>query len=427
MRIQSGATDRYIYFVAVDATDLKTRETALTGFAVRRSRNGGLSAAMDVPTVHETDQSNMPGVYELLLDEDTTIAAANDAEEMVLHITKAGMAPVTRVVELYRPETTAGRTLTLESDGVGHADVKEVLGDATSATDLKDFADAGYDPATNKVQGVVLADTVTTYTGNTVQTGDSFSRLGAAAGASVSADVAAVKVDSAAILVDTGTTLDAHMTDIKGTGFVKDTHSLIDIETYVDLIDDGTSGLAKIATDVAAALVDTTALNDVKIPNTISLANINAEVDTALADIHLDHLLATNYDPADKPGAVTALLNELVESDGGVSRLTANALEQAAGSTGLSKLTSGTARAGTISTITLATSHPDDVDFFYLARIILTGGAGAGQSRLIVGYTALRVATVNRDWTTAPGEGTTYEIQGADGMTMPIGAGTASE
>lgn len=33
-----------------------------------------------------------------------------------------------------------------------------------SAIDLKDFADAGYDPDTNKVAGVVLADTVTTLT-----------------------------------------------------------------------------------------------------------------------------------------------------------------------------------------------------------------------------------------------------------------------
>jgi hypothetical protein len=39
------------------------------------------------------------------------------------------------------------------------------------------------------------------------QTGDNFARLGAPAGASVSADVAAVKADSAAVLVDTGTTL----------------------------------------------------------------------------------------------------------------------------------------------------------------------------------------------------------------------------
>ena len=50
-----------------------------------------------------------------------------------------------------------------------------------------------------------LTDTLTTYTGNTVQTGDAYARLGAPAGASVSADVAAVKSDSAAILDDTGT------------------------------------------------------------------------------------------------------------------------------------------------------------------------------------------------------------------------------
>jgi len=49
-------------------------------------------------------------------------------------------------------------------------DTFQLGGVTQSATDLKDFADAGYDPATNKVQGVVLVDTVTTYTGNTPQT-----------------------------------------------------------------------------------------------------------------------------------------------------------------------------------------------------------------------------------------------------------------
>lgn len=40
----------------------------------------------------------------------------------------------------------------------------EMGGVAQSATDLKDFADAGYDPGTNKVQGVVLVDTTTVNT-----------------------------------------------------------------------------------------------------------------------------------------------------------------------------------------------------------------------------------------------------------------------
>lgn len=47
--------------------------------------------------------------------------------------------------------------------------------------------------------------TVTTLTGHTAQTGDCYARLGAPAGASVSADVAAVKSDTAAVLLDTGT------------------------------------------------------------------------------------------------------------------------------------------------------------------------------------------------------------------------------
>lgn len=100
--------------------------------------------------------------------------------------------------------------------------VVQIAGDAQSGTDLKDFADTGYDPATNKVQGVVLVDTLSatavqaiwdaltsalTTVGSigkkladwvigTTQTGDSFARLGAPAGASVSADIAAVQADT---------------------------------------------------------------------------------------------------------------------------------------------------------------------------------------------------------------------------------------
>jgi hypothetical protein len=54
-----------------------------------------------------------------------------------------------------------------------------------------------------KVAGVVLTDTITTHTGNTPQTGDNFARIGAPAGASVSADIAATKADTAAIKLKT--------------------------------------------------------------------------------------------------------------------------------------------------------------------------------------------------------------------------------
>lgn len=58
-------------------------------------------------------------------------------------------------------------------------------------------------------------------------------------------------------------------------------------------------------------------------------AEVQSEVQDAIEVNHLDHLLAVDYDPASKPGVATALLNELIESDSGVSRYTANALEQA--------------------------------------------------------------------------------------------------
>ena len=45
MRMPSGVTDQYVYFVAVDSTDLVTRKTGLASFTVYRSRNGGAAAA----------------------------------------------------------------------------------------------------------------------------------------------------------------------------------------------------------------------------------------------------------------------------------------------------------------------------------------------------------------------------------------------
>lgn len=122
MKIPSGVIDQYIYFVAVDATDFATRETGLSSFTVYRSRDGGASAAMTAPTINETDATNMPGVYELLLNEDMTIGAGNDTEEMVFHITATGMAPVTRVIELFRPKITAGNTLDVTTTGAAGID-----------------------------------------------------------------------------------------------------------------------------------------------------------------------------------------------------------------------------------------------------------------------------------------------------------------
>lgn len=127
MRIPSGKTDQVIYFVAVDSTDLKTRETGLSSFTVYRSRNGGAAAAYTTPTVTELSSANMPGVYSLLIDEDTTIASGSDSEEYCVHITQASMAPVTRTIELYRRDTTTGTTITV-ANGCADADIERLQG-----------------------------------------------------------------------------------------------------------------------------------------------------------------------------------------------------------------------------------------------------------------------------------------------------------
>ena len=114
-------------------------------------------------------------------------------------------------------------------------------------------------------------------------------------------------------------------------------------ETQAAHVTAGTFG--EIATETANILADTNELQTDDVPgliaalNNLSAAQVNTEVDNAIETYHLDHLFAADYDPASKPGAATALLNELVESDAGVSRFTANALEQAPSGTGASAAT----------------------------------------------------------------------------------------
>lgn len=170
-------------------------------------------------------------------------------------------------------------------------------------------------------------------------------------------------------------------------------------------------------------------------------ADIQSEVQDAIEANHLDHLLAADYDPASKPGVATALLNELVENDGGVSRYTANALEQGPGGATASAIadavwdeaqsdhtTAGTfgqggyiirantAQAGAGSTITLDASASAVDDFYNNAIVVLTAGTGAGQARFISDYVgSTKVATVGSAWATNPASGTTF-------MVLPFGS-----
>ena len=68
-----------------------------------------------------------------------------------------------------------------------------ISGDTAAANNAESFFDGtGYAGTGNTIPTVTTVGTVTTLTGHTAQTGDNFARLGAPAGASVSADIAAL-------------------------------------------------------------------------------------------------------------------------------------------------------------------------------------------------------------------------------------------
>jgi hypothetical protein len=467
----------------LDPADAVTPESALTLTQpdIRLKKNGGAWAqkAAAQTLTHEEN-----GNYELTLD-------ATDTDTLGLlrvHVAESGALPVWEDFMVMPANVW---------DSLFGADRLQVdvleLGSATqSATDLKDFADDGYDPSTNKVQGVVLTDTVTTYTGNTVQTGDAYARIGAnGAGlsalpwnASWDAEVQSEAEDALVVhrldeLVnadsdidgaapptvgsvfhelmsktagsftfdqttdsqeairdrgdaawvtgttpptaaasadavwdedatghqtqgtfgqaigdpgaDTDTLFGLVNTNLNATVSSRSSHSVADIwNEIIDAYEAGTAGgrLKAIFDNVGALLTrlpaglftgltnfaqwlgalagkqaaNSTAQTEIRATGAGSGtydattdsqealrdnigtagagltahpwpaawdAEVQSEVQDALEANHLDHLLAADYDPAAKPGVATALLNELVESDGGVSRYTANALEQA--------------------------------------------------------------------------------------------------
>jgi len=226
----------------VDSTDGVTPETALTisQADIRLSKNGGAFAQSNNIAGATHDENGWYGV-----PLDTTDTATLGRLQVAVY--ESGALPC--FVEFMVVPANVYDSLVSGTD-VLTADVTQVSGDATSLADLKDLVDTGYDPVTHKVQGVVLTDTCTT---NTDMRGTNSaalaSVLGAAVGASISADIAA-------------------------------------IEAQTD--------------DIGAAGAGLTALGDARLANldaAISTratpAQVNTEVDTALADVNLDHLVGT--------------------------------------------------------------------------------------------------------------------------------------
>jgi hypothetical protein len=245
MRFQSGVTDQYIYFVAVDSTDLKTRETGLSSFTVYRARNvASTPTAFTTPTVTEVSSANMPGVYSLLLDEDMTIGSGNDSEAVVLHITQASMAPVTLTYELYRPVVTAGETVGVSSGAVSNVTTTAT---ATAVTTVNGLA-SGVITATS-----IAADAI------------GASELAADAATEIATAVWATATRSLTILDEDSTTLDLDATIRAAVGLasanldtqIGDLPTNAELATSQAAADDATlAAIAALNNPSAAAIAD---------------------------------------------------------------------------------------------------------------------------------------------------------------------------
>ena len=163
---------------ALGIVDNGTAQSATSSTLVMRSAAGFADSELVGATVQVVSATTGAG--------QSTLVTANVGSTDTLSVTWPATTPTGTIkyVVFGTPQSA--------SDLPVAANVTQIGGVTQSATDLKDFADTGYDPATHKVQGVVLSDTVTTYTGNTPQTGDAYARLGAPAGASTAADIAAL-------------------------------------------------------------------------------------------------------------------------------------------------------------------------------------------------------------------------------------------
>lgn len=187
---KSVAVDVVIFFA--DSTDGKTGKTGLSP-TITISKAGGAFAAIsgsvseissgNYKVALNTTDTNTNGSISL---HGTGTGADNVDAPNIVQIVEfdpfdaaaLGLSRIDAAVTTRLAPTTAGRTLDVAATGEAGLDFDNVKV-ASAPTILTNIT----------VPTVMLVGTLTTYTGNTPQTGDAYARLGAPIGASVSADI----------------------------------------------------------------------------------------------------------------------------------------------------------------------------------------------------------------------------------------------
>ncbi len=191
--------------------------------------------------------------------------------------------------------TNLAQTPVQISVGYVPANVVQLGGVTQSATDLKDFADDGYDPSTNKVQGVVLTDTTTTLTNLPAITANWLTAAGTAADFSTEIRTAINGGDYAL-----STDANGRIRIVDGTGAGE-----LDTSSGVVIARDHSGAALATAASIAAL-------------NNLSSAQAQTAAEAAIVTHRLDELLNADSDiDGAAPPTVGSVFHELMTKTAG--------------------------------------------------------------------------------------------------------------
>jgi hypothetical protein len=406
----------------IDDTDGKSAETGLT-LDVEVSKNGQALANKSDATAPVHDAAGtVDGYYNCELD--ATDTGTLGILTVVAHA--AGFLPVRLDYQIVTANWYDSMCSTENLD----VNVVEIDDDTTAADNAEAFFDGTGYAGTNNV-----IPTVSTLTGHTAQTGDSFARIGAAGAgltavpwnaawdAEVESEVTdsleAHNLDHLALTATVAADMTAEVADntilsrMLANG---DTSAFVPSTDGLQLIRDKLTDIETDTGEIGAAGAGLTA-----VPWNASWdAEVQSEVQDAIEVNKLDHLVAV----ADADDAVNdSIVAKLAASDGDWSGFdnAADSLEAirdrgdaawtTGAGTGLTALASGTAQGGAASTIQLAAGETFSDNELNGNIVKVTSGTGAGQARVITAYTgATDTATVYPNWTTNPDATSVYEV-----------------
>ena len=277
-----------IYFPLIDAGSVDCENTPISFVAAdtQISKDGAAFA----------NSTNLPthiggGIYKLVL----TAAELSSKKVIVKLVDAATKAFEDQAILIDTYGNASGQHAFDLDQATQPVNVTELGGTVQSLTDLKDFADAGYDPATNKIEGVKLVDTTTTNSDMRGTNGVDTATMRGTDSAATAANLAIVDTVVDGIQTDLSNGVDGlgalkTLIDFVNTDLSNGTDGLGALKALIDTVNtdlsNGTDGLGALKTLIDLVNTDLSNPTDglgalktlIDALNNLSAANVNAEV-----------------------------------------------------------------------------------------------------------------------------------------------------